>query len=72
MRSREEDLNEGRDNDTGYIDECEPSNVDDIKVWGPANERLFSVLRLTTTGAARSVALQFEPKIGRPGDGKQA
>ena len=37
------------------------------------NERLFSVLRLTTAGgAARSVLLQFEPKPGRPGDGKQA
>ena len=33
---------------------------------------MFSVLRLTTTGAARSVLLQFEPKPGRPGDGKQA
>ena len=29
-------------------------------------------MRLTTTGAARSVLLQFEPKHGRPGDGKQA
>ena len=29
-------------------------------------------LRLTTTGAARSVLLQFEPEYGRPGDGKQA
>ena len=27
---------------------------------------------MTTTGAARSVLLQFEPKYGRPGDGKQA
>ena len=27
---------------------------------------------MTTTGAARSVLLQFEPKPGRPGDGKQA
>ena len=33
------------------------------------NERLFSVLRLTTVGgAARSVLLQLEPKPGRPGD----
>ena len=29
-------------------------------------------MRLTTTGTARSVLLQFEPKYGRPGDGKQA
>ena len=29
-------------------------------------------MRLTTTGAARSVLLQFEPKYGRAGDGKQA
>ena len=33
---------------------------------------LFSVLRSTTTCAARSVLLQFEPKYGRLGDGKQA
>ena len=71
-RSREEDPIEGSDYDTGNIDEREPSNVDDIKAWDAANEHLFSVLRLTTTGAARSVLLQFEPKYGRLGDGKQA
>ena len=70
-RSREKDPIEGGDYDTGYIDERGPSNVDDIKAWDSANEHLFSVLRLTTTGAARSVLLQFEPKYGRPGDGKQ-
>ena len=43
---------------------------DDIKSWDSANEHLFSVLGLTTTGAARSVLLQFVPKYGRPGDGK--
>ena len=53
-------------------EERELSNVDDIKAWDSANEHLFSVLRLTTTGAVRSVLLQFEPKYGRPGDGKQA
>ena len=31
LRSREEDPIEGSDDDTGYIDEREPSNVDDIK-----------------------------------------
>ena len=74
LRSREEDPIEGGSNDdTDYIEKREPSNVDDIKAWGSANERLFSVLRLTTTGAARSVLLQqFEPKYGKPGDGKQA
>ena len=71
LRSREEFPIEGSDDDMGYIDEREPSNIDDIKAWGSANE-LLSVLRLTTTGAARSVLLQFEPKYGRPGDGKQA
>ena len=30
-RSRKEDPIEGGDNDTENIDECEPSNVDDIK-----------------------------------------
>ena len=71
-RSREKDPVEGGDYETGYIDEREPSNVDDIDAWDSANEHLFSVLRLTTTGAARSVLLQLEPKPGRPGDGKQA
>ena len=71
-RSKEEDTIEGSDDEKGYIDDCEPFNVDDIKAWDSANEHLFSVLRLTTTGAARSVLLQFEPKYGRHGDGKQA
>ena len=44
---------------------------DDIKARKSANEYLFNVLRLTTTGAARSVLLQFKPKYGRPGDGKK-
>ena len=42
-----------------------------IKAWDLANEHMFGVFRLTT-GAAQSVLLQFEPKYGRPGDGKQA
>ena len=71
-RRREEDAIDGSDYDAGYIDKREPSNVDDIQAWDSANEHLFSVLRLTTTGAARSVQLQFEPKNGRPRDGKQA
>ena len=70
--SREEDTTEGSDDDTGNIDEREHSDVDDIKAWNSANEHLFSVLRLTTTGAARSVLLQFELKYNRPGDGKRA
>ena len=68
----QEDPTEGSDYETGYFDEREPSNVDDINAWDSATEHLFSVLRLTTTGAARSLLLQFEPKPGRPGDGKQA
>ena len=71
-RSREEDPIEGRDGETGYNDEREPSNIDDINPWDSANEHLFSALRLTTTDAARSVLLQFETRPGRPGDGKQA
>ena len=47
------------------------SKVDEIKAWDSANEHMC-VSRLTTTGAAESVLLQFEPKFGRPGDGKQA
>ena len=46
----------------GNIDEREPSNVDDIKVQDSTNEHVFSVLRLATMGAARSVLLQFEQK----------
>ena len=74
LRSREEDPNEGSGDDTGYIDEREPSNVDDIKACDSANEHLFSVLRLTTTGAARvmcccnlnqnMVDLEMENKLG--------
>ena len=71
LTSREEDPIEGSDNDTGNINEREPSNVDDIKAWGAANELLFSVLRLTRTCAAQSVLLQLEPKFRRPSDGKQ-
>ena len=55
-RSREDTI-EGSDDETGYIDEREPSNDDNISAWDSANENLFSVLRLTTTGAARSVLL---------------
>ena len=72
LRSREEDPNEGGEYNAGYIDERKPPKIDDIKAWDPASEYLFSVLRLTRTGAARSVLLQFEPKYGRPEDGKQA
>ena len=32
-RSREEDLIEGSDYETGYFDERKPSNVDDINVY---------------------------------------
>ena len=49
----------------------EPNNSDDIEAWGTANEHLFSVLRLTTTGATRSVLLKFEPRNGHAGDGKE-
>ena len=43
-RRREEDTIEGSDDETGYIDEREASNVDDIKTWDSANEHLFSAL----------------------------
>ena len=55
-RSREEDTIEGSDDVTGYIDERELSNDDDISAWDSAHEHLFSVLRLTA-GSARSVLL---------------
>ena len=69
LRHREEDLTEGCDYNTGYIDEREPSNADDIKAWDSANEHLFSSLRLTTTGATRCVFqnmvdLETENKLG--------
>ena len=50
----------------------EPSNIDDIEAWNTANEHLFSVLRLITTGATQSVLLKFEPKNGQPGNGREA
>ena len=50
----------------------EPSNSDDIEAWDTANEHLFSILRLTTTGAARSVRLKFEPNNGQPGNCREA
>ena len=55
LKSREEDPKKGSDNVTGNSDERKPSNVDDNKAWDSANEHLFSVLRLTAAGAARSV-----------------
>ena len=73
VRIRKEDSIEGSDDDMGCIGGREPSNVDDIKAWNSANAHLFTALILTTTGVARSVLLEFEPKCGRrPGDGKQA
>ena len=50
----------------------EPSSSDDIEAWDTANEHFFNVLRLTTTGAARSVLLKFQPKNGQPGNGREA
>ena len=61
LRSIEEDPYERNYNET--IDERERSNVDDIKAWGSANEHLFSVLRVTTTGTARSVLLQLNQNM---------
>ena len=50
----------------------EPHSSDDIKAKDTVNEHLFSVLRLTTTGAAHSVLLKFEPRNGQPGNGREA
>ena len=72
LKSREEDPIEGRYDEMGCINERKSFNVDNTKAWDSANEHLFSVLILTTTGAAGSVLLPFEPKYGRPEDGKQA
>ena len=49
-----------------------PHNRDDVKTLDTANETIFSILRLTTTGAARGVLLKFEPRHGQPGNGRQA
>ena len=58
-----EDSIEVSDNyNTGNTDDRVPSSVDDIKARDSAKELLFSVLRLTTTGAAQSELLQFETK----------
>ena len=50
----------------------EPSISNDIEAWDTANEHLFSVLRLTTTGAAQSVLLKFEQKNSQPENGREA
>ena len=50
----------------------EPRNSNGTKAWDSANGHLSSVLRLTTTGATRSILLKFERKNARPGDGRQA
>ena len=68
LRSREGDPIEGSDNDTANSDERGPSNVNDTKAWDSANEHLFSILRLTT----RTTQKVFEPKFGKPGDGRKA
>ena len=50
-----------------------PTNSDDIKACDDtANEHLFSVLRLTTSGAARSILLSFKSRNGQPGNGREA
>ena len=54
--------------DVGSLNEV-PQNSDDIKAWDSTNGHLFSVLRLTTTDAARSVLLEVERKNSRSGDG---
>ena len=71
LRNRElKDPIDGSDNGTGNIDEREPSNIDDIKTWDSANEHLFIILILRTTGVAQSVLFQLGPNNDRPGDGK--
>ena len=72
LRSKEEDPIGGSNNGTDNIDGCKPSNVDDIRARDSVNEHLFSTLRLTTTGAPRSVLFRFEPNFGRLGDGREA
>ena len=49
-------------------------NLKMVMILRPVNQQitLFSVFRLTTTGAARSVLLKFEPRNGQPGNGRQA
>ena len=57
LRSREEDPNEGSDHHTSYINEREPSIVDDMKAWDSANEHMFCVLRLDNNrGSVKCIA----------------
>ena len=44
----------------------EPRNIEDIRKWETDNEQFFSVVRLTITGAPRSVLLlqQSSPNSG--------
>ena len=57
----ESNLSKVSAHDLGNLDK-EPHNSDGIEVWGLANEYLFRVLSLTTTGVARGVLLNFETK----------
>ena len=49
-----------------------PGRNDDTKAWDTANNHLFSILRLITTGAAHSVLLKFESRNDQPGNSKEA
>ena len=48
--------------DSGILSK-KPQNNYGIHVWDSANEYVFSVIRLITTGAARIVLLKFEQKM---------
>ena len=50
----------------------ETHNNYDMKAWDSANEHLSSILRLTTTTAARSVRLKSEPRNGQLENDRQA
>ena len=69
--SNDYDSSDVSGHDMGNFDECEPYNDDGITAWGSANEYFFTILRLTTTGAAHSLLLQFEPRNGKPVDWKR-
>ena len=49
-----------------------PINAKEIEAWDSANSLLFSVLRLCTKGAARSVLMRHEPKHNELADGKKS
>ena len=49
-----------------------PLNRNEIRAWEKTNAALYSVLFLTTSGAARCLLRKYETKKGQKADGREA